>query len=250
MKYKWHIGLGLALVAVSAATYLAQVAVFHKPQDTFFYMLQDFAFVPIQVLLVTLILTELMSLREKSRMREKMNMVIGAFFAEMGEDLLKSLMAFDNNVESLRHAIAISPESTRRDFADTRKLVRERTYEIDSRRASLEDLRAFLARERTFVLGLLENQNLLEHESFTDLLWAVSHVSEELDHRTDLSALPNSDYAHLSADIARAYKALIDEWLGYALHLSERYPFMYSLVVRTNPFDADARAEVMEMPRR
>jgi len=30
------------------------------------------------------------------------------------------------------------------------------------------------------LLGLLGNPNLLEHDSFTDLLWAVFHLMEEL----------------------------------------------------------------------
>jgi len=35
--------------------YREQIKIFHAPRDTFFYLFQDLAFVPIQVLLVTLI---------------------------------------------------------------------------------------------------------------------------------------------------------------------------------------------------
>jgi hypothetical protein len=94
------------------------------------------------------------------------------------------------------------------------------------------------------LLGLLENPNLLEHESFTDLLWAVFHLTEELGCRTDLKNLPDTDYAHLSGDIKRVYILLISEWLAYMKHLKDTYPYLFSLSVRTNPFDPNASVEV------
>jgi len=52
-----------------------------------------------------------------------------------------------------------------------------------------------------FMLSLLENPNLLEHDSFTDLLLAIFHLSEELAARDTLVGLPQSDYEHLAGDI-------------------------------------------------
>jgi len=85
---------------------------------------------------------------------------------------------------------------------------------------------------------------LLEHESFTDLLWAVFHLTEELACRTNVKQLPDTDYAHLSGDIKRAYVLLISEWLAYMKHLKADYPYLFSLAVRTNPFDPNASVEV------
>jgi len=91
-----------------------------------------------------------------------------------------------------------------------------------------------------FLLRLLENPNLLEHESFTDLLWAVLHLEEELSYRKTLKELPNSDYAHLSGDIKRAYGLVISEWLTYVKHLKYNYPYLFSLAIRMNPLNKDA----------
>lgn len=63
--------------------------------------------------------------------------------------------------------------------------------------------------ERSFLLGLLTNQNLLEHEEFTDLLWATFHLLEELTYRHDFSRLPKSDLDHLVGDLNRVYALLI-----------------------------------------
>jgi len=101
-----------------------------------------------------------------------------------------------------------------------------------------------LKEKRQFLLNLLENPNLLEHESFTNLLWAVFHLTDELTHRKGLDRLPENDYQHLAGDIKRAHHLLILEWLNYMKHLKTNYPYLFSLAVRTNPFDANASVEV------
>ena len=125
-----------------------------------------------------------------------------------------------------------------------RKQLGEYDYNVHSEKASLENLRHFLIGKRGFLLGLLENPNLLEHESFTDLLWAVFHLTEELASRADVRRLRATDYKHLSGDIKRAYIHLISEWVAYMRHLKVDYPYLFSLAVRTNPFDPDASPEV------
>jgi hypothetical protein len=90
------------------------------------------------------------------------------------------------------------------------------------------------------MISLLANQALLEHETFTDLLWALTHLGEELAARTGLDALPEPDERHLAGDITRAYALLGAEWLSYLEHLQRAYPFLFSLAVRTNPLDPDA----------
>ena len=86
------------------------------------------------------------------------------------------------------------------------------------------------------MLRLLENPNLMEHERFTDLLWAVLHLEEELEARTSLADLSPADEAHLELDVRRAYNALMAEWLLYVEHLKADYPYLFSLVVRMHPF--------------
>ena len=86
----------------------------------------------------------------------------------------------------------------------------------------------------------MENLNLLEHESFTEILRAVFHLTEELIARKDLQKLPATDKEHLANDIKRAYILLIDEWLGYGKYLQKDYPYFFSLIIRMNPFNENA----------
>jgi len=75
---------------------------------------------------------------------------------------------------------------------------------------------------------------------FTDLLRAVFHLTEELERREDVSRLPDTDYAHIAGDIKRAYIIIVREWLDYVKYLKEKYPYLFSLAMRTNPFDQTA----------
>ncbi len=243
-RFKWQIIFGISLIALSAILYLAQIGIFNTPRDTFFYLFQDIAFVPIQVLLVTLIIAQLLSIREKRAMLKKMNMVIGAFFSEVGTGLLKSFLDFDVHYDETRENLIVTNEWSEREFSAVKKSLKVYDYKIESQKGDLEDLKGFLTDKREFLLGLLENPNLLEHESFTDLLWAVFHLTEELACRADVKQLPVTDYAHLSGDIKRAYVLLISEWLAYMKHLKDVYPYLFSLAARTNPFDPNASVEV------
>jgi len=120
----------------------------------------------------------------------------------------------------------------------------DQEYKIDSRTGDLASLRDFIVEKRQFLLRLLENPHLLEHEEFTELLWAVFHLAEELSHRSRVDDLPETDYRHLSGDIRRAYALLVREWLSHMEHLKADYPYLFSLAVRTNPFDPNATVEL------
>jgi hypothetical protein len=242
--FRWRIVFGISLITLSAILYLSQILIFERAKDTFFYILQDLAFVPISVLVVTLIIDQLLRIREKRAMLKKMNMVIGAFFSEVGTELLKSFLDFDVHYEKIRGNLIVTNDWSSQEFSTVKKSLRVYDYKIESQKGDLDSLKSFLTGKREFLLRLLENPNLLEHESFTDLLWAVFHLTEELASRSDVKQLTDTDYAHLSGDINRAYVLLISEWLAYMKHLKDNYPYLFSLAVRTNPFDPNAAPEV------
>ncbi len=235
-----QIAFGIGLITLSALTFYFQIRIFHSERDTFFYLLQDLAFVPIQILLVTLIVDQVMRSREKTAMLNKLNMVIGAFFSEAGASLLKAFSDFDHHIDRIRPDLLVNADWDDRRF--DRLVTAMQTYDcrIDVQKGDLGALKIFLNEKRGFFLRLLENQGLLEHETFTELLWAVFHLTEELGARTEVALLSDTDQEHLAIDIRRAYVTLISEWLCYMKHLKKEYPYLFSLAARTNPFDENA----------
>jgi hypothetical protein len=117
-------------------------------------------------------------------------------------------------------------------------------YDMQYESSDLTTLNAVLMSKRGFLLGLLENPNLLEHETFTKLLWAVFHLTEELAVRDDLQNLSHADGYHVAGDIRQVYTILIVEWLVYMKHLKRDYPYLFSFAVRTNPFDSIAQMQI------
>lgn len=239
-QLSWQVLLAVSLIGLSAAFYGVQVSIFHNPRDTFFYILQDLAFVPIQVLLVTIIINQLLRVREKKSRLEKLNMVIGAFFNEAGTRLLMYLSACDPELERTREDLVVTNDWSAQEFTQVSRRLRSYRYRIEAGRMDLGYLKSFLTQRREFLLRLLENPNLLEHESFTELLLAVFHLAEELFCREDLDHLPHSDVIHIAGDAKRVYGLLVLEWLDYMKHLKDNYPYLFSLAIRVNPFDKNA----------
>ncbi len=236
----WQTVLGLTLFVLSALVYFIHFLIFRDPYHIFIYMIGDIAFVFIEVLMVTLIIHRLLSVREKRSMLEKLNMIIGAFFSEVGTSLLTYLSDFDPALNTIKKELVVNTKWSGKEFSMVRKNLKNFAYEVEIRKINLEYLRNFLIGKRNFLVRLLENPNLLEHESFTDLLWAVFHLTEELGARKDIKQLPDTDYRHLTGDIKRAYTLLFREWIDYMEHLKNNYPYLFSLAMRTNPFDEQA----------
>jgi len=245
MKFlTWKIQLALALVAASAGLYGLNYLIFRDTNYMLRLFLAQLGFLPISVLLVTIILNQLLGLRAKAAKLAKLNMVIGAFFSEVGGALLKTLSTYDRSLPDFQPRVAHISHWTGPDFAVFSQGLAENDFRISLQEGDLEALRDFLLKKRDFLLRLLENPNLLEHDSFSSLLLAVFHLTEELAQRTDLHRLTVSDQEHLAGDVQRGYVLLIKEWLAYMAHLKTHYPYLFSLALRTNPFDPFATPEI------
>jgi hypothetical protein len=242
--FSWQVILGVILVILSAVVYFIHFLIFRDIHHIFIYFVGDVAFVFIEVLLVTLIIHEMLAVREKRIMLEKMNMVIGTFFSEVGTPLLSIISSADSDHAIIQSELEKMKDFSFKDIANVKKKMQRFKYRVRADARILEKLKQLLLDKRDFLLRLLENPNLLEHDSFTNLLWAVFHLTDELAHRQDCTTMPASDLDHLAGDVQRAYRLLVFEWLDYMKHLKESYPYLYSLAVRTNPFDPHASVEV------
>lgn len=191
--------------------------------------------------------TEAMLTRRDLQVRmNKLNMVIGVFFSEAGLRLLALFSSADPDLEKIRGKLIVTGKWTDQEFRKVSAEIRLHQGMVRVDAMDLAGLQEFTREKRDFLLRLLENPILLEHEAFTDLLRAVFHLAEELAYREDLSDLPASDLGHLVFDIKRAYVLLIAEWLDYMRYLKTHFPYLFSLALRTNPFDRHTGVVVRE----
>lgn len=232
------------LIALSAVLYGLDYLMVGNLRDIETSFLGNLAFLPIYVLFVTLMIEKILRERERVAIRQKLNMVIGTFFSEIGNPLLRDVCTFLTGTEQLAERLHVTGAWKDADYDRAAEFLRAHEVKVDSRQGDLEELRRFLTEKRPFMLVLMENPNLLEHDEFTDLLWSVFHLIEELEARGDFAALPSSDLDHLSGDLKRVYTYLTREWLAYMRHLQRDYPYLFSLAVRLNPLNPAAHAEV------
>ncbi|VVB51757.1 Uncharacterised protein [uncultured archaeon] len=232
------VAVGAALLLTSVFLYLFDYLLFKG--QVYIYFLSDLAFMPLEVLLVTLILRQVLNEQEKRTQLEKMNMVVGAFYSEVGVRLITEFSRLDPQVEDVREELLVTDRWSDQQFLSVRAKLKSFDYSVDIHEANLVELKAFLVKKREFLVRILENPMLLEHQSFTELLRAVFHITEELEARKSLSGLPESDLAHLALDVKRAYNPLVSEWLDYMKYMKSNYPYLFSLAMRTNPFDVNA----------
>lgn len=245
MKFlSWKIGLGLSLIALSVVISGVNYLIFRDANYMLRLFLAQLGFLPISVLLVTIIINQLLSQRARAARLGRLNMVIGAFFSEAGAGLLKIFSGYDRKLTDFRFELKDLDIWSDHDFAYFHQRLKNFKFKLVIGEGDLAGLRDFLRDRRVFLLRLLENPNLLEHDSFAGLLLAVFHLTEELTQRQDLNHLTPGDREHLPVDIKRAYVALISEWLDYMQHLKKNYPFLFSLAWRTNPFDPEATAVI------
>ncbi|MFH1006512.1 MAG: hypothetical protein V1800_03275 [Candidatus Latescibacterota bacterium] len=167
-------------------------------------------------------------------------MVIGAFFSEVGAKLLDILSGLDPDTENLQRELASGDGSPAEEYEKLIRWVGNNDYTLEAKNVDWEDLKTYLAQRRDFLLRLLENPSLLEHEKFTGVLRAVFHLAEELEARADMRGLPDEDFQHLHGDMRRVYRPLAHKWLDYMKHLKSSYPYLFSLAMRTNPFNRNA----------
>ena len=233
---RWLLLLAVGLISASVVLFAINYAVFRDVRDLFFYLSHGLALVPLEVLIVGVVLERVVTVREKRALRHKLNMVIGAFFSELGSPLLAELLPAMASAPQIREQLHLKASWKKDDFYRARQFAQHLDGKIHLDAIDRDALRAHLIEQRMFVLRLLENPNLMEHERFTDLLWAILHLEEELEARVTLVDLIPSDEAHLEIDTRRAYTALLAEWLLYVEHLKADYPYLFSLVVRTHPF--------------
>jgi len=234
--FNWQIVLGILLIALTAAVYYIHFMIFRDPHHIMIFFFGDLAFVFFEVLLVMLIIHRLLHHRERRAIRNKLNMLIGAFFSEMGTDLLRMLARFDKKSEQMIRALELPDDWSEQEFLNIRDWARKHDYEIKGNKNYFVELRDLLLERKQFILDLLMNENLIENEAFTNLIWAVYHLTEELVHKGELTDLSETELEHLAEDANRVYQMLTLEWMDYIKHLKKTYPYLFSLAVRKNPF--------------
>ncbi len=248
---RWKIKFSIIMVIAIIIIYGSNILVLKDPEHVISYIWTHLGFIPVDILIVAFVLDEIISKKEKEAMMEKLDMIMSTFFSEVGNDLISQLSSVNKHKADTSYLESIKSWDGK-DYENKLKEIKNINIPFradvtsEDREEYLTNIRNLLINKREFIVGLLNNPNLLEKEEFSKLLTAILHLDEELEHRPDLSKVTDVDFNHLNGDMERIYNILIHEWIYYLRYLNKHYPYMIALIIRTNPFDANADAYVKE----
>jgi hypothetical protein len=245
-RLSWKLKFSILMVLLIIIIYGSNYLVLGDAEHIISYVWTHLGFIPVDILLVAFLLDEIIERKEKEAMLEKLDMLMSTFFSEVGNELINQLSTVNKYKASTENLKSIKNWEDK-DYENKLNELKSSTVDfsaidmgLEDREEFLENLRTLLVDKREFIINLINNPNLLEKEEFTGLINAILHLDEELEHRKDLALVTDTDFGHLNGDMKRVYDKLVYEWVNYLKYLYKNYPYMIALVIRTNPFDADA----------
>ena len=244
-RLSWKVKFSIVMILLIIIIYGSNYLVLGDGEHIISYVWTHLGFIPVDILLVAFLLDEIIEKKEKEAMLEKLDMLMSTFFSEVGNELISQLSSANKYKASTENLKAIK-DWDENDFDNKLAELKDASLDFqadlsaEEREEFLEDLRNLLSSKREFIISMINNPNLLEKEEFTELVNAILHLDEELEHRKDLALVTDTDFGHLNGDMKRVYDKLVHEWVYYLKYLYKHYPYMIALVVRTNPFDKDA----------
>ena len=242
---KWKIKFSILMVILIIIIYGSNYLVLGDGEHIISYVWTHLGFIPVDILIVAFLLDEIIEKKEKEAMLEKLDMLMSTFFSEVGNELIEQLSSankYKASTENLKSIKDWDEKDYDNKLTELKKSSLDFTADIppEERDEFLDNLRTMLSDKREFIINLINNPNLLEKEEFTELINAILHLDEELEHRKELSKVTDADFAHLNGDMQRVYNRLVYEWVYYLKYLYKNYPYKIALIIRTNPFDEDA----------
>lgn len=245
-KKQEFIKIGVILIILSIVLHGVHFMIFRDLHHIMLYLLGDIAFIPLEVFLVTLVIDRLLESRERENLMEKLSMLIGLFYQEMGLELLKTCAAADSEVSTLQKECHVTARWEEADYKKLEGILKQFHYKLDLDHVDLDALYRLLDSRKNLMVSLIANPSLLEHDTFSELLMSVNHMHEELTLRQALNSEDGNrrDREHLRMDLERVYGHLAQEWLLYMKHLKMRYPYLFATAMVNNPFENRLRTEV------
>lgn len=234
------------LIFASLVLYALHYFIFRDLHHILIFSFHEIAFLPLEVLIVSLILEEIVRQINRQERKGRAKMIIGAFFSETGNELLHLIARkLPEDYKASFKPEKLEEITGLRDAefaAFLKSLALPQNLPLD--RNDFLEIKAFLSQKRQFILNILENPALSEDDSFTKTAFATIHLSDELSYRNDLSAISNEDLEHLRGDALRVLVHLATEWLAYLKFIKDKYPYLYSLSIRANPFAEERKVDL------
>lgn len=225
----------ILLFILSGIIYFIQFEIFHDLKNTEFYILQDWAFLPVQIAIVTIVVGMIVNERERRQRLSRSRTLASSFFRDFGTELIEAMLPYANKSDILNRIASIDQSWTENDYMKASADLKANGVGTHCSKEDFLAIKQVLLRNKAHLQTVSSNSVLLEHEDLTDMLWAIFHITDELTLRGDLSSAGSADLAHLNEDTERALTGLLVNWLCHMNHIKTEFPYLYLLDVAKNP---------------
>lgn len=224
----------LSLIALSI--YVIHYLIFGNAGQTISGLVLSLAYVPIGMLYEILLLDKILEQKEKLSSAKRMNLVIGSFYHEIGNDLIKHISKGDLSVIDSLCYNKIKDGCKEDKAYSLFDNIENYECNIDISKIDLKAIYQILERRDTFVLGLVTNSSIDIYDGFIEMLMSLIHLRDELQLRYMDKHDNSKDEYHIESDLCMCYLRLLDEWIKYMKELKEFYPKLYLKISKKSPF--------------
>jgi len=226
----------LLLLCASALLYAIHYLIFRDLHHLAIFGLHELAFVPLEVILVTLGLDQLVEKTHREEARSKVSIIETLYFNESGGTMLRYLTSFDPDAARLRELLQVTEDWHSSDFRQAIRQLKSYPFLLDLDRIDFFGLHYHLSQRHEYYRSMLENPALTQSESFTEMIMKIYLLWEELDGRTNLYQLPEKDRNYLAELLHEIYRELTEYWLDNVYNHSIHNRFRLHRAIESNPF--------------
>ena len=225
------VAIATLLLALSALLYSLAFWFLGDWQEIKHHFLLKLAFLPIHALVLTIIIEEILALREKMGQRKKLNLFLGTFFRQMGTSFYVAMVQLVENREALEQVIIVDPAWRGADFRRARQQLGSLRLDMRSDPECLRKVWAVLLEKEDAILTMTRNPNLWDYEHLYRCLLALFHIIEEAHLRGEVDHLSPAALRHLSGEVGRSLALLLRLWLEYMEFLKSEHPLLFGFRV-------------------
>ncbi len=226
----------LLLLCASALLYAIHYLIFRDLHHLAIFGLHELAFVPLEVILVTLGLDQLVEKTHREEARSKVSIIETLYFNESGGTMLRYLTSFDPDAARLRELLQVTQDWRSSDFRQAIRQLKSYPFLLDLERIDFFGLHYHLSQRHEYYRSMLENPALTQSEAFTEMIMKIYLLWEELDGRTNLYQLPEKDRNYLAELLHEIYRELTEYWLDNVYNHSIHNRFRLHRAIESNPF--------------
>lgn len=223
--------LALALMLLSGLTYFAAWLLFNDAGYIKKQVIYHLAFLPIHALVISLILEEMISYREKRSRRRRLNIFLGLFFRQMGLEVYVLMIGLMENYDELDDMITVQPGWNHRQFKAARDSLRRLKLRPKADANALRYLLDGLLKREENIMEMIRNPNLWEFEGLYRTLVALFHLIEEAHYRGEVDKMGEGVLRHMAEDVCAAAILLTGLWLEYLEFLKSQHPVLFGFQV-------------------